>query len=66
MGGVWYGCTAKGISRQPGRTPIPWPLFMIFGGLSACAAILGYWQYGLSMGPVAMIIVGGWLLVRRT
>jgi hypothetical protein len=64
--GAYFLYRIYGPDRKPGRTPFPWPLFMIFGGLSALAAMTGFWSYTLSMGPVAMIIVGAWLLLRRT
>lgn len=64
--GLFFLYRIYGPDRKPGKTPFPWPLFMIFGGLAATAAIAGYWQFTASIGPLAMIIVGGWLLFRRT
>lgn len=64
--GLYFMYRLYGPDRKPGRTAFPWPLFMIMGGLTAMAAIAGYWRYTLSIGPVAMIIVGGWMLVRRS
>lgn len=64
--GLYFLYRIYGPDRKPDKVAFPWPLFMIFGGLSAMAAIAGYWRYTVSIGPVALIIVGGWMLLRRS
>lgn len=63
--GLYFLYRIYGPDRKRGTTPFPWPLFMIIGGSVAIAAMQGYWNYSLSIGPVAMIIVGVWMLLRR-
>lgn len=51
--------------RTAPRGLFPWPLFPVLAGISGLAALLGYWQFSaLYTGPIAMLIVGGWLYFR--
>lgn len=63
--GFYFLYRLYGPDRTPGKVAFPWPLFMILGGCSALAAMLGYWQFSTIIGPAALIIVGGWMLFRR-
>jgi hypothetical protein len=64
--GAYFMYRMYGPDRKPGKVAFPWPLFMILGGGIALASMMGLWTYGISMGPLALIIVGAWLLVKRT
>lgn len=51
--------------RQTGRIPFPWPLFLLFGGISGLLKTFGIFTFGWFSWPVLLIAIGLWMLFGR-